>query len=129
MDVENEVEVLLAHVEHCLVAEDAGVVHQYVDAAVLVERGPDQAIGPLARGDAVVIRHRVAARRLDVGDGFLGHFPTAPAAMAIRAEVIDHNLRALLCEEERVLAADATACASNDRNLAVQNARHASSVE
>ena len=122
--VEDEVEVLLAHVEQRLVAQDAGVVHQHVDVAVLVQRGPDQAVRAFARRDAVVIRGRLAARRFDVGDGLVSHLAALAAAMAVRPEIVHHHLRAFVREGERVLAADAAAGSGDDRDLPLQETRH-----
>jgi hypothetical protein len=58
------------------------------------------------------VGHRGSASCGDLGDdaGRIG-------ALA-RAEIIDDHLRALRREQQRVLAADATARASHDRNLA-----------
>ena len=57
--LDDRVEVFGGHREHHLVAQDAGVVHEHVEAAERVERGPDDVLRAFEVGDAVV-----------VGDGF-----------------------------------------------------------
>src|SRR5439155_7248217 len=118
--IEHQVEVLLAHVEERLVAQDPGVVHHDVEPAELVQRAPDEPVSPFARGHAVVVRYGVSALALDLGDHLVRHLRTLAAAVAIAAEIVHHDLGALAGEEQRVLAADAAARPGDDRDLALE---------
>ena len=46
-----------------LVAQDAGVVHEDVEAAERVDRGADDVLGAFEVGDAVVVGDGLAAAR------------------------------------------------------------------
>ena len=60
------------HVLERLVAQDAGVVDDDVDPAEGVERGLDDGLAALGRGDAVVVGDGLAAGGLDLVDDLLG---------------------------------------------------------
>jgi len=76
--------------------------------------------GALAGGDGVVVRDRVAAGGLDLGDDLVRHLAAAALARAVAAEVVDDDLGALFREQQRVGAADAAARSSDDRYLPVE---------
>ena len=120
VDVDHQIEVLLAHVQDGLVAQDAGIVHHDVELAELVQRAPHHPVRALARGDAVVVRDRIAAHAFDLGHHLVGHLGPLTASVPIAAEIVHHHPRALAREEQRVLAADASARSGDDRHFAFE---------
>src|SRR5438552_3643188 len=123
----HRVPVLLRHVEDHPVAQDAGVVDHDVELAEGVERALDDALGGLEVGHAVAVRDRLAAPLLDLGDHLLGgRGRRRPGAVEVRAEIVHDDLCAVPGEEQRLLAADASARARDDRDLAVEQHRGAS---
>ncbi len=76
---------------HARPAHDPRVVDDDVDAAVLVDRGGDECLGPAHGGDVVLIRDRGAPGRDDLGDD-VGRGPGVGADPRDRAaEVVDHH--------------------------------------
>ena len=63
---------------------------------------------------------RLAAHGLDLVDHLLRGRPVVAGPVDVAAEVVDHDLGALRGEEQRVLAAEATSCAGDDGNPAVE---------
>ena len=89
---ERLLEVLLGLLEERDDAEDAGRVDEHVDAAVALDRGGDERLGLLARGDlagvdvdALAARVEVVARRLEL----------------VLAGAAEHDARALVEEATR----------------------------
>ena len=66
VDVEDDLEVLRRELRERLVAQDAGVVDDDVDASEAVDRGLDDRLAALGRRDRVVVGDRLAAGRLDL---------------------------------------------------------------
>ena len=108
------------HLGEALVAQDAGVGDQHVDAAPLGHGALDHG------GDAGIVGDRGA-----VGDGFaaglgdlrhdrLGRRRRSARAVERAAQIVDHDLRAAPRELERVAAAQAAAGAGDDDDLAVE---------
>ena len=85
-----------AHAVEDLVAQDAGVVDQDVDAAEGIERGLDDLVGVLRLGDRERRGDRLAARLLDLVDHLLRRAGVAAGAVERGADVVDHDLGALL---------------------------------
>ena len=104
------------------VAQDAGVVHDDVDAAERVERALHDRRAALRRGDRVGVGHRFAAGVDDLGHHELGRGRRAARAVDRTAEVVHHDLGAAAGELERVAAAETTAGAGDDRDLSVVDA-------
>lgn len=118
------VPLVLGHVEHHPVPQDARHVHQHVEPAELGERGADELLrGPVV-GDVGGVGDGLAARRHDLlGDQGRG---TAVGARTVEpgAEIVDHHLRALARERSRHRGADSPARSGHDRDPSVQ-ASHA----
>ena len=123
MDLDDGVPLLKGHVEHHAVPEDAGVVHDRVEPAPRVQGEADQRLG------AGLLRHV-----LEVGNGLTaggGDLPrhlrggpvVCPGAVPLTAKVVHDHPRALLGEQERFAAADASARAGDQGHLPVQH-RH-----
>ena len=122
MHLHDRVEVFGRHREHHLVAQDAGVVHEDVEAAERVERGADDVLGALEVGDAVVVGDRLAAALRDDVDYFVGGPLVGALAGDRTAEIVDDDLGAVVGELHRLAPADAVARPGDDRHLAVEHA-------
>src|SRR5262249_40512994 len=66
--------------------------------------------------DVVAARHRLAAHAADGVDHVAGRTRRTAAAVELHADVVDHHLRPLAGELERVLAPDAAPRARDDRH-------------
>ncbi len=123
MHLHDGVEVLRRHREHHAVAQDAGVVHQHVELAEVLDRGVDDVLRAVEVGDAVVVRDGFAAPLDDDVDDVVGGALVAFAFAAHRsAEVVDDDLGTVIGEHDRFAAADAVARSGDDRHLAVEHA-------
>ena len=120
VDVDDRVPLGLVHVEAHLVAEDARVVDEHVEAAERVDGLLHHALGARPGRDAVVVRLGAAARRDDLVDDLLRGRRVGAVAAGAAAEVVDDDRGALGREQQRVTAADAAPGAGDDRDLAVE---------
>ena len=109
------------HVVERLVAQDAGVVDDDVDRAEGVDRGLDDRLAALGRGDRVGVGDGLAAGVLDLVDDELGGALVAARAVDGATEVVDHDQRAARGEHQRVLPSETTTGAGDDRYLAVES--------
>src|SRR5262249_50302926 len=112
-----------AHAVEDAVAQDAGIVHQDVDAAERGKRRLDDLVGVLRLGDRERGSDRLAALALDFIDHRLRGAGVGAGAFETRADVADPDLRPLLRHEQRDAAADAAARTGNDCDLAADDAR------
>ena len=124
VDVEDDVPLLLRHVEDHLVAKDAGVVDDDVEAAEGVERLLHHAVSGLEVGDVVVVRDGVAAHLLDLGDDLVGGALLAAGAGGGATEVVDDDASALGREAKRLAAANAASGAGDDGDFAFEPVTH-----
>jgi hypothetical protein len=120
VDRDDEVPVLDIHLEHALVAEDARVVDEDVDPAEAVDRRLHYLLGAVPLGDAVVVRHRLAARRLDLVADLLCGSGVRSLAFHRAAEVVYYNLRSTARKKKGVSAAEASAGPGNNRNSIIK---------
>ena len=127
MDVDHGVPILLRGLEQRAIAQDAGVVHQDVDAAEGIDGGGDDRRRGRRLADRLQARHRLAAGGADLGDHALGVGAAATHTVAIDTGVVHHHAGAFAGEQQRVLAPDAVASSGDDRNLAVEDSHLASS--
>jgi hypothetical protein len=123
VDLEHGIPVLERHLVEGAVAQDAGVAHDAVDLAELVERGLDDVLRARSLGDAVVVGNGASAGVLDLLDDIVGHVVSGTGAVAGPTEVVDHDARAFLGEGQRVFAAQATTGSRNDDNT-ILHSRH-----
>ncbi len=121
----DRVEVVLGHVEDHGVADDPGVVHQDVERAERLDRGVDHLPGRVEVGDVAVVGNRVAAPLLDELHDGVGILLAGAVAPNRAAEVVDHDLGAVLGQFERVAAPDAVRRTGDDGDLPVEQS-HAS---
>ncbi len=108
------------HVVKRLVAQDAGVVNHDVDLAVGVDRGLHDAFAAFGCAHRVVVRHRLAARRLDLAHDSFGRGLRGPRAVNRPAEVVYDHERTALGQIECVRATKAAAGARHDCHFAVE---------
>ena len=113
MDANDQFEIGGVHFGEGLVAQDAGVVDQDMDAAPGFLRLGDHFFHLGIFGDIAAIRHGLAASRLD----FLDHGERGigmAGAIARAAKIVDHDFRTAPRQLERIAAAKAAACAGDD---------------
>jgi len=92
VDVEDGLPVFGFHFEEALVAEDAGVVDEDIEASEGGEGGFDDAFASLGGGDVVVVGDGLAAAGLDFRDDLVGGGTGAvPGTVTGAAEVVDHD--------------------------------------
>ncbi len=126
VNVDDEGEILCAHLGKGLVAQHTGIVDQHMDAAPLLLGVGNHLIHLLGIGDRGTIGHRGAAGLFDFLDDLRGHVGSA-GAIARSAQIVDHDLGAAPSELERVFAAQAAACAGDDGYLVLEIDGHAGS--
>lgn len=114
MDLDDRVPFAFRHVDEHPIAQDAGVVHDHVEAAEDVDRVPDDPLGSLPVAHVVRVRDGLAARRDDLRNDLRRRALGCTRAVARAAEVVNHHPRAVRRQHERVLATDAAAAAGDD---------------
>src|SRR5262249_13211823 len=113
VDAQHVAELLVAHLEEGTVADVAGVVHDRVDRAELVDAALHERSGAGARADVRGVRAGLAAEGSELrGDG----------ARLVRVDVVHDHGGALTREVQAVAAADAAPAAGDDRRPAVEDA-------
>ena len=110
VDVDDRVPLLLGHRHEHAVAQDAGVVHEHVEASEGVDGGAHQRLATGPAGDVVVRRDGFASAGADLLGRLLGDL----------TEIVDDDLGTLGREESRVLAPEAPTGARDDRDPAVE---------
>ena len=124
MHVENQPEVCDLHLGESLVAQDAGVVDEDVDAAPLFHGAAHHVGDALFVGDAAGRGHGFAAGRLDLGDDLVGGFRRAARTVARAAEIVDDDLGAARGERQRMRATEAIAGAGDDGDAVLEGDCH-----
>ena len=122
-DVDREVprQVVLVDVGHARPAHDAGVVHQDVDAAELLDRGVDERLRALRRGHVAGVgdrrrRRRRRSRRRPRRAGPA----SAPSRPSSAPRSLTTTLAPALGEQARVGPTDAAPGAGDDRDAPVE---------
>ena len=98
-----------------------GVVDDDVEVAEGLDRGVDDCLGAVEVGDAVGVGDRLAAGGDDLVDDRLCGAGVGAAAVGGAAEVVDDDLGAQRCEQQRVLTADAAAGAGDDGDSVLEH--------
>ncbi len=112
MNIQHQAEVREAHLGEGLVAQNAGVVDENVDAAPVRHHAADHGRDRRLVGDRRGHRKRLAARR----DDFIGD-----ASCGRRIHVVYDDLRAIPRQQQRMRTAQSTARSSNDRDARLQS--------
>jgi hypothetical protein len=120
--VQHQPEVRQVHLGEGLVAQDAGVVHQDVDASPAAHRVGHHGLHRGLVGDRGAVGHRGAAGRLDLSHHRFGG--GEGLALGRAAEVVDHDPRSPRGQCQRMLSAQAPARAGDDGHLAVESDAH-----
>ena len=108
--VDDQVPLVLGHRHEHAIAEDAGVVDEHVETTERGEGGVDQLPPTVPVGDVVVGRDRLPAGVADRGGRLLRHV----------TQVVHHDLRALLGEEQGVLASQTSSGAGDDGDAVLE---------
>jgi hypothetical protein len=100
--------------------DDAGVVDHDVDAPELLDRGVDEGLGALDRGHVAAVGDGRTAGGDDLGGDGGRRSDVLTDAAHRAAEVVDHDARAPVGEQQRMGAADAAPRAGDDRDAPVE---------
>ena len=123
--LDDRIPLRLAHVREHAVAEDASVVDEDVEATERIDGGLDEAFGSVPIADVVAVGDRLPTHGLDLGDDIVRGALIVALAVHRPAEVVDHDLGAVVGEEQCVLAPDASARPRDDRDAALAELGHA----
>ncbi len=120
VDADDRVELLLGHREDHLVAQDAGVVDDDVEAAEGFDGLVDDVARGLEVGHVVVVGDRVAAAIADDRSDLLGRALVGALAGHRTAEVVDHDLGAGGGQLESFASSNSVAGPRDNGNFAVE---------
>ncbi len=123
MNLHHKFEIGDFHLGEALVAQDACIVDEDVDAAPGF-LGLGHHFSHLVKlGDIATVRHRVATHGLDLFDNLERRIRMA-GAIARAAEIVDHHLCAAAREFQRIFAAKPAARTCDDSNFACKTDGH-----
>src|SRR6476469_3307193 len=94
--------------------EDAGIAHDGVDTAELLDRGIDDCLPAFGAVHRVVRRHGGSARSTDLADDLVGDARVGALAMHGPAEVVDYDGRTPTRQLEGVQPAESAARSGDD---------------
>ena len=118
--VDDSVPFFLGHVDEHPVAQDAGVVDENVEIAERLDRTVDQTLRTLPVSDVIAVDDRLATERLDLFDDMLCRGQIRAGTVVGPTQIVDDETSPLAREQQRVLTPDATACAGDDCDSAVE---------
>ncbi|MOA07808.1 hypothetical protein D3C78_1275310 [compost metagenome] len=124
MDIDHRLNVGHLHLGERLVAQDAGVVDQDVDATEGFYRLFDHGLDLLVVGHVGTVGDGRATGLADFFDHSQGGVGRAAGAVAATAEVVDHHLGATGGQVQGVNAAQAVAGAGDDGNTVIEANGH-----
>ena len=125
VDLDNRIPLFFGHVHEHPVAQDAGVVHDDVEATEVVDRLLDDVAGALPGRDVVTVGDGLAAHRFDLGDHIVRGTVGVTGTVTGPADVVHHDLGTLAGHHQRVLTADAPAGTGDDHNSSFTHLCHA----
>ncbi len=108
------------HLGERLVAQDAGIGAEQIDAAPLLGGACDHRLDLLEIRDVGAVGHRRAAGFSDFLDHGFGRGQRSAGAVAGAAEIIDHDLGAAARQPQRMRASKTIARAGDDGDASVK---------
>ncbi len=120
MDGDHRPPFVVFHLGERLVAEDARIVHEDVEATEVLERGLHDPLGAFGVGYGVGVRHGRPARLADLRDHGLRHRGAAAAAVPRDADVVDHELRPFGRQGQGMSPAQPSAGSGDDRDFSFE---------
>ncbi len=114
MDGDNRIPVGLFHIENAADQVIPGTVDEDIEGPEALYGGINDTLAARHRGDAVIVGYGGPARLLY----FIDHFIGETDAVGIRAEIIDDDASALLCQKQTDRFADTSGpCPGHDRRF------------
>ena len=120
MDIDHLAEVVEAHLDEGLVAQDAGVVDQDIDPAEAFLDEGDHLVDGGGVGHGSAVGDRFTAGRDDLVDDQLRRADRAARAITRAAEIVNHDLGTAGRQRQRIGAAEAAAGPGNDGDAPVE---------
>ena len=111
MHIQNGVELFIAHSHSHAVPGKAGIVHDDIDISELFQRGGDEAVAKIRRGDATATNHGLTAIGFDDAGNLIGN---------LGVKVINHQPGTFACKLKAHGAANTPPTAGNQSDLAAQ---------
>ena len=119
------VPVLVRHLVEDDIAQDAGIVHHDIDLAEGLDRFLHHRAGLDRIGHGAEIRHRLAARMLDLANDLARRRIVLLVLAGERhARIVDHHFRAVGGHEHGDFAADPATGPGHERHLVLQHLFH-----
>jgi hypothetical protein len=119
MHIDDGIPLVFGHVRQHPVAQNAGIVHQNMQHAKVLDGLVHHVGGTIPTRDIISIGNCLATHRLDLGDNLLCCCQVATLAVSGASHIVDYDLGALASELDRVTTSDPTACAGHDDYLVV----------
>ena len=124
MHLHHQVPLFLGHVIHHLVAENAGVVDQYIQPAEAVHGGLDDVLAAGYGSHRVIVGYGFPTLLLDFGYHLIRCRRGRAGTGNSSSQVIDYYPGALGCQRQRFTPADAAAGARHHSYFAFQSIAH-----
>jgi hypothetical protein len=121
MDRNDGVEIVFRHTVEYLVAQDARIIDNKVNLAVLVDRLLYDAMRTLPISDTVTVRDSLATGVADLVHNLEGWPRICTLAANRAAQVVDNNFRTVRRHHHRIPTTDTAARAGYDSNLALKH--------
>ena len=123
VDVDDGVPLALLHVDEHAIAQDPRVVDEHIEASIGVDRLADHPACGFEVAHVRTVRHRLTPLVANLGDDGISGAHVLPHAIACAAEIVDHDLGAVLGEHQRVFAPNAaTRSGDNDNSIFAEGA-------
>lgn len=120
MHVEHRVKIVVAHVLERAATHRAGIVDQDVYPAEALEGGVDDGLAAFRCGHRIGDRYGLSTRRDDFVDNVLCGRGISAVAGDTATRIVDDDLRAPRCQQQRVFTAQSPAAAGDDGDPVVE---------
>ena len=124
MHLDHGIPFVFGHVDQHAVAQDAGIQHKRVEFSEGGNRLVDHPLGAVPVRDVVAVGDRLAAHGLDLVHDLLSGTHIVAFSGPIAAQVVDHDLGAVLGQHQAVLAAHAPGPAGHDSHPSLAQSCH-----